>query len=278
VATLFLVSTPIGNLGDLTHRAEQILASTPHLMAEDTRRSGRLLQHIGIDKRMVSLHQHNEAGRKALLLEWLDAGEDVAIVTDAGTPLVSDPGARMVDAALAAGHEVIAIPGASAILTALVASGLPAERFTFLGFIPRSGGPRKKLLSRIAGSEETTVLFESPERLASLLEDLEEACGAERRVAVARELTKLHETIFRGTVLEARGYYGDEAPRGEVTVVVEAAPVREVEVDREGAADLARTLLAVGTRPSDAAKELAKRLGLARNLAYEIVQEIKDGA
>jgi 16S rRNA (cytidine1402-2'-O)-methyltransferase len=183
-----------------------------------------------------------------------------------------------VQAALDAGHDVVAIPGASAVLTALVTSGLPAERFTFLGFLPRRGGERDRLLDRIAHSEDTAVLFESPERLVGLLQDLEEVCGPERRVAVGRELTKVHESVVRGTLAEASRYYEDSAPRGEVTVVLEGASARESPdvVDQEAARALARALLADGASPSRAAKEIAKRLSLPRNLAYEVVQEAKE--
>jgi 16S rRNA (cytidine1402-2'-O)-methyltransferase len=277
VATLFVVSTPIGNLEDLTRRAERVLSEVPHVLAEDTRRTATLLRHLGVRPKMTSLHAHNEASRRDRVLAWLENGEDVALVSDAGTPLVSDPGARIVQAALGAGHDVVPVPGASAVLAALVASGLSADRFSFLGFLPRRGGERKRLLERLGASEETTVLFESPERLLDLLADLEAACGPERKVAVGRELTKVHETVVRGTLAEARRYYGDSAPRGEVAVVVEAAPAREAPdaADREAAGALARALLAEGATPSGAAKEVAKRLSLPRNVAYQVVQEAK---
>jgi 16S rRNA (cytidine1402-2'-O)-methyltransferase len=277
VGTLFVVSTPIGNLEDLTRRAERVLSEVRHVLAEDTRRTGTLLRHVGARPEMTSLHAHNEASRREKVLGWLARGEDVALVSDAGTPLVSDPGARIVQAALEAGHRVIPIPGASAVLAALVASGLPAERFTFLGFVPRRGSARARLLERLGSAEETTVLFESPERLADLLRDLEEACGGERRVAVGRELTKVHESVVRGTLAEARRYYGDSAPRGEVTLVLEGVSPPEApgEVDREAARALARALLAEGGTPSTVARDVAKRLGLPRNVAYQAVQEAK---
>jgi 16S rRNA (cytidine1402-2'-O)-methyltransferase len=277
VARLFVVSTPIGNLEDLTRRAERVLREVRHVLAEDTRRTGKLLAHLGIEGELTSLHAHNEASRKPRVLGWLDAGEDVALVSDAGTPLVSDPGARIVQAALEAGHEVIPVPGPSAVLAALVASGLPAERFTFLGFLPRRGSERGQLLARVAASENSVVLFESPERLIDLLTELETVCGEERRVAVGREMTKLHETVVRGTLAEARAYYGSRTPRGEVTLVVAGAPAAHAsEQDPEAARRLARALLAEGSSPSSAAKEVAKRLNMPRNLAYEVVQEAKE--
>ncbi|MDT8342544.1 MAG: 16S rRNA (cytidine(1402)-2'-O)-methyltransferase [Longimicrobiales bacterium] len=276
MATLYVVATPIGNLEDLTRRAERVLREAPRVAAEDTRRTGVLLRHLGIATRPVSLHAHNEAARTETVLGWLDAGEDVALVSDAGTPLVSDPGGRVVSAAAAAGHVVVPVPGPSASLTALVASGLPADRFTFLGFLPRKGRAREALLERVASSEETCILFESPERLAVLLAALEKRCGGERRVAVARELTKVYEEVRRGTVAELHSYYSQEPARGEVTVVVEAAPAGVPDVDPARIRARADALLAGGATPSAAARELARTAGIGRNEAYRIVQEAKE--
>jgi 16S rRNA (cytidine1402-2'-O)-methyltransferase len=278
MGTLYVVSTPIGNLEDVTHRAARVLTEADRVLAEDTRRTGKLLRHVGAEARMTSLHAHNEASRRPRVLDWLEAGLNVALVSDAGTPLISDPGARIVQAALEAGHSVVPIPGPSAVLAALVASGLSAERFTFMGFLPRRGAERRRLLQRLSQAEETTVLFESPERLAALLADLEEACGGERLSAVSRELTKLHESTIRGTISQMRGYYDSSPPRGEVTVVVAGG---QPEVDREqsdqdAARALARSLLESGEAPSSAARELARRLNVPRNQAYQIVQEAKD--
>ena len=274
MATLFLVSTPIGNLGDLSPRAADTLRAVGRVLAEDTRRTRVLTQRAGSTARLVSLHAHNESERIAQILGWLDAGEDLALVSDAGTPLLSDPGARVVHAALDGGHNVVPIPGPSAILAALVASGLPTERFAFLGFVPRKGSERQELMARVASSGETTVLFESPQRLGALLSALAEVCGAERRVAVTRELTKLHEEIVRGTLEEAAAYYREHPPKGEVTVVVAPASEAErggdLEVEARG---IAAQLLAQGMKPSEAAKELAARLDLARNEAYRVVQK-----
>jgi 16S rRNA (cytidine1402-2'-O)-methyltransferase len=275
MATLYIVSTPIGNLQDLTHRAAKVLAEADRVLAEDTRRTGILLRHLGVAKPLVSLHAHNEASRVERVLAWLEAGETLALVSDAGTPLVSDPGQRLVEAVLAAGHELVPVPGPSAPLAALVVSGLPTERFTFLGFVPRKGGERRAVLGRVAESAETTVLFESPERLQALLQELAALCGGERRVACARELTKLHETVVRGTLDEVVRYYQEHPPRGEVTLVV--APMDEVEPEPErveaDARSLARTLLAAGDSPSRAAREVARRMDLPRNRAYTLVQD-----
>jgi 16S rRNA (cytidine1402-2'-O)-methyltransferase len=276
VSTLYLVSTPIGNLGDLSPRAAETLRSVDRILAEDTRRSRLIAERASSTAPLVSLHAHNERERADAVLSWLEAGERLALVSDAGTPLVSDPGARLVEAVLAAGHQVIPIPGPSAVLAALIASGFATNRFTFLGFPERKGKERHRLLERAAGSQETVILFESPNRVVELLEELAEVCAPDRRVAVARELTKLHEEFVRGTLREVAAYYMEHPPKGEVTVVLEPAPGTEAAAeDREDEARaLASRLLAGGTRPSQVAKELARRLDLARNDAYRIVHEI----
>jgi len=276
VSTLYLVSTPIGNLGDLSPRAAETLRSVDRILAEDTRRSRTLQERSGSTAKLVSLHAHNEAERTASVLAWLDAGESLALVSDAGTPLVSDPGARLVEAVLGAGHAVVPVPGPSAVLAALVGSGFQTDRFAFLGFPDRRGPGRRRLLERVAGSEETVVLFESPHRVVELLDALAEVCGEERRVAVARELTKMHEEFVRGTLREASRYYSEHPPKGELTVVLEPGPrpERNVEERMAEARALAAQLLAGGGRPSQVARELADRLDLARNDAYRIVHEL----
>jgi 16S rRNA (cytidine1402-2'-O)-methyltransferase len=276
VSTLYLVSTPIGNLGDLSSRAVSVLTSADRILAEDTRRTRVLAQHVGATAPLVSVHAHNEAERAQKVLDWLDEGETLALVSDAGTPLISDPGGRLVDAVWGGGHTVVPVPGASAVLAALVASGLPADRFSFLGFPERKGRGRKGVLERIASSEESVVLFESPHRLVRLLEDLALACGEGRRVAVARELTKVHEEFFRGTLEEAAGYYADHPPRGEVTVVVapgDPSQRSRDDVEKE-ARVLAARLLEEGLKPSAAAREVTSHLDLPRNVAYRIVHEV----
>ena len=275
MSTLYLVSTPIGNLGDLSPRAEETLRSVQRILAEDTRRSRLLAERAGATAPLVSVHAHNERERIDRILDWLGAGEDLALVSDAGTPLVSDPGGRVVGAVVEAGHRVVPVPGPSAVLAALVASGLPTGRFAFLGFPERKGRERGQLLERVARSEETVVLFESPQRLRRLLEDLREACGPERNVVVARELTKLHEEIVRGTLEEALRYYDNGPPKGEVTVVVAPSPtIGHPETDIEAVRQLAADLLADGTSPSRVAREVADRLDLARNEAYRIVHDL----
>ena len=278
MANLYLVSTPIGNLSDVTLRARKVLASVARIYSEDTRRTRILLDHLDLGTPLTSLHSRNEASRVGEALERLEEGEEIAIVSDAGTPLVSDPGERVVRAAIERGHGVVPVPGPSALLAALVASGLPSGRFAFLGFPPRRGSARSALLRRVAEGAETAILFESPGRLSALLVELAPLCGGDRRVAVAREMTKIHEEFFRGTIEDACRYYGETPPRGEVTLVVEGAPAAAEpdSIDRAAAAALARALLAEGGRPSRIAGEVARRLGIPRNLAYRIVQSLAE--
>lgn len=274
MGTLYLVSTPIGNLGDISHRAVEVLGSVRRVLAEDTRHTRVLMQRYQLDTPLVSLHEHNETARLDTVLEWLDAGDDLALVSDAGTPLVSDPGARLVAEVSGRGHRVVPVPGASALLAALTASGLAPEPFTFFGFVERSGSARKRRLEEVATSPYTSVLFEAPGRLLKLLRDLAELCGADRQASVSRELTKVHEETVRGTLDELAAYYGDGEIRGEIVVVVAGAPVRATDDGDDAARVLAAALLARGERPSAVAKELASRMSLARNRAYELVQEM----
>ena len=272
MARLYIVSTPIGNLADITHRAVEVLGRVDRILAEDTRRTGVLLRHYGISTPMVSAHAHNEAARAARVVEWLDAGEDVAVVSDAGTPLISDPGARIVQRVVEAGHDVVPVPGPSAVLAALVASGLDPEPFTYFGFLPRSGRAREARLEEIAALGHVAVVYEAPGRGVRSLQDLAEHCGAERPVVVAREITKVHETFFRGTLAEAAAYYEREPPRGEIVMVIGGRTEAATESENEAAAlALARELVGRGERPSAAAKEIARRLKMPRNRAYEIV-------
>jgi len=280
MSTLYLVSTPIGNLGDLSARAQETLCAVDRILAEDTRHTRTITERVGAKAPLVSLHAHNERQRVDRVLGWLAAGENLALVSDAGTPLVSDPGAALVSAVADAGHDVVPIPGPSAVMAALVASGLPTERFSFLGFPEKKGRARQELIERVRGSKETLVLFESPQRTVRLLEDLVVACGEARRASVARELTKIHEEFRRGTLAEVLAYYREHEPRGEVTVVVGpelSEPTPEVREERrlEGR-DLAQQLLGAGVKPSAAAKELAGRLDLSRNDAYRIVQDLRE--
>jgi len=271
-AQLFLVSTPIGNLRDITHRALETLGAVGDVFAEDTRRTRVLLDHYGIRQPLHSLHQHNEVERAARVLDCLRQGRSVALVTDAGTPLVSDPGARLVEIVVEAGYRVVPIPGASAPLAALAVSGLPAERFTFLGFPPRKGGGRTQLLERVAASEETCILFEAPGRVGRLVEELAAVCGPERPAALARELTKLHEEVLRDTLGSLAQALESRALKGEITLVV--APAAKAGVDEETVRREALELLEEGLSPSRAAQVLSQRLGIPRNRSYRVVQSV----
>jgi 16S rRNA (cytidine1402-2'-O)-methyltransferase len=276
VPALSIVSTPIGNLGDITRRAAETLAAADVVLAEDTRRTGGLLKHLGIETRLMSAHEHNEASRASLVVTMLREGKNVALVSDAGTPLLSDPGARIVREVVDAGFDVVPIPGASALLSALVASGIEAESFTFHGFPPRKGPERAELLEEIAASPRASVLYESPNRVGKLLSDLAEAAGGERRVCVARELTKMHEQFVRGTLADVAARYADAEVLGEIVVVVAGRSVdaaAEGEVDALAARSVADALLAQGQSPSAIAKELRRRMGISRNEAYRIAQE-----
>ena len=278
MSKLYVVATPIGNLSDTSARAAAVLGAVDRVLAEDTRRTRVLLDHLNVHAPLTSLHEHNEASRAAGIVDRLNEGQELALVSDAGTPLLSDPGERLIQAVLGAGHTVVPVPGPSAILTALVGAGFPTVPFTFHGFVPRKGALRASLLERIARASETSVVFESPRRLEGLLADLRDVAGDTRRVVVAREMTKIHEEFFRGTMAEAGSYYAEHPARGEVTVVV--SPVAENEtrkrVDEAAAQVLAQALLAEGLTPSRAAREVSARLGIAKNAAYEIVHALPD--
>jgi len=269
---LVLVATPIGNLGDLSPRAVEALRTADVIAAEDTRRTRALLTHADITagKRLRAVHGHNERARAAAIVEEVRAGLRVAYVTDAGMPGVSDPGERLVRACVDAGLSVEVVPGPSAALTALVLSGLATARFAFEGFLPRKGRERDDRVEAIEREERTTILFESPHRLASTLVDLTDACGESRRVAVARELTKLHEEVWRGTLGEAVQHF-DRAPRGEIVIVLEPAVAVDVEASDADLAQQALALVDEGLPTRVAADRLAARSGVSRRRAYDAV-------
>jgi 16S rRNA (cytidine1402-2'-O)-methyltransferase len=266
---LYLVATPIGNLEDMTFRAVRVLGEVDVIAAEDTRRSGQLLRHFKIEaKRMVSFFEGNEAARTDELVRELVAGARVALVTDAGLPGISDPGQRLVARAIAAGVVVEVVPGAVAALTALVGSGLPTERFLFVGFPPRAEGERRALFASLRRELATLLFYEAPDRVKDTLADLAAALGGERRAVVARELTKLHEEYARGTLAELMAR--ELAARGEHTLVVEgasAAAAAEEPIDVEAAV---RALLAEGLGPKDIAARLTITTGLPRRKLYQL--------
>lgn len=274
--TLFVVATPIGNLGDVTFRALETLRAVPLIAAEDTRIARRLLARYEIETRVMSYHARSEPGRAAQLLAHLRGGADLALVTDAGTPAVSDPGGELVAAWAAEGGRVVPIPGASAVLAAVAASGLAGPRWGFEGFLPRAGRERRERLARIAADERATVLFEAPTRLAATLRELAAACRADRRAAICRELTKLHEQIARGTLPELRDQVANGAvpARGEVAIVVAAGPPPPAgvaggsSVDAETALAMVEALVRGGASRGDAAKAVGAATGLPRRTLY----------
>lgn len=264
---LVLVATPVGNLGDLSPRAREVLASAALICCEDTRRTGRLLAHAGISgARLAICNEHTEAARVPEVLEVLAEGGDVAVVTDAGTPGISDPGERLTAAVLDAGFEVTAVPGPAAFLAALVISGLPTSRFVFEGFLPRAGRAREERLAGLATERRTIVLYEAPHRVQRTLADLADAFGPDRRVVVARELTKLYETVVRGTLGDVR----IGAPRGEYVLVIEGAPADDAPPSDDAVRAALREELAAGRSRRDAAAVVARRLGVPKRVAYDL--------
>ncbi len=269
---LSVVATPIGNLEDITLRALRVLRECDAILAEDTRHTRALCTHHGIATPLRSFHAHTTDEKVRALIGELSAGAHLALVSDAGTPLVSDPGARLVAGAAEAGVTVESLPGPSAVLAALAVAGLRVGDFRFVGFLPKSGGRRTRALEQLARATEATVLFEAPSRVPGTLRDLAAAAGADRRAALCRELTKMHEEIARGTLGELASRYA-EPPRGEVTIVVEGAAEPSDELDAEPA-ELARVLLARGMRTKDAARELASAAGMSARDAYALVLEV----
>ena len=278
LATLYVVATPLGHLGDLSPRATEILRSVGVVAAEDTRRTRQLLTHLGASPRLISYHAHSDPSRLDALMAILAEGRDVALVSDAGTPGISDPGAALVRAVWDGGGRVIPVPGPSAVATALSAAGFGADRFLFLGFVPRKGTDRQRLLRIVAESEWTVVLFEAPNRVVDLLTDLVTLTGPDRQGAVARELTKMYEEIRRGTLAELASHYAAGEPRGEVTLVIEGVPRRDESASADDLAAgraLAARLLGEGTTAKDAVRILVAQLGLPRNTAYQLVMEAR---
>lgn len=268
--TLYVVATPIGNLEDMSARAVRVLGEVSLIAAEDTRTAARLLGHFGVKApRVMSFFEGNEAERAAELAVALEAGQDVAVISEAGMPGISDPGERAVRAAVEVGAQVVVVPGPVAAIAALVASGLPSAPFTFVGFPPRESGARRELFGRLRTGAATLVLYESPERAGATLADLRDAMGGARRASLSRELTKMYEEHVRGTLAELAERFAEVAPRGECTLVVEGAPegAGAEEVDVEGEL---RTLLESGLGPKDAAARLVVRTGKPRRQLYQL--------
>ena len=270
---LYLVATPLGNLEDITLRALRILQEVSLIATEDTRTTGQLLKHFELHRPMVSYYEHNKIARLERILAALAEG-DVALVSEAGTPLLSDPGYELVRAALERGFEVISIPGPSALTAALPASGLPTDRFLFLGFLPRKAGDRRRLLQEVRMEQATLIFFEAPHRLRAALDDMNGILGGDRSIAVCRELTKLHEEIWRGTVMGAQQEWERRQPRGEFTLVVGGAPPKPNWDQPRVEAGLAKAM-ATGVSVKDAVQELTERSGWKKRKVYVLAQKLK---
>jgi 16S rRNA (cytidine1402-2'-O)-methyltransferase len=268
---LYIVSTPIGNLGDVTVRAVEVLRTVSLILAEDTRHARILLERHGIKTKTAAYHEHNEARSSRGFVARLVDGESLALISDAGTPLLSDPGARLVREAIDAGVEVVAIPGASALLAALVVSGLPADRFSFFGFLPRRGRQRSEAIGAVVALPHLAVLYEAPGRTAATLSDLATNGAGARSAAVARELTKQFEETRRGTVAELAAYYGSEAPRGEVVIMIAGAKAEPL--DEQLLRERAQALRSGGATPREVAAALVAEAGAPRNMAYRLAHE-----
>ena len=269
MGTLYVVATPIGNLDDMTFRAVRILKEVALIAAEDTRKSGRLLKHFEIETPMTSYYEHNKLAKLDRILHTL-ALADVALISDAGTPAISDPGYKLVRAALNAGYEVVPIPGCSAIITALSVSGLPTNRFTFLGFLPRKTKERKSLLQEFVKAPETLIFYEAPHRIRESVDDLIAIFGPERQVVLGRELTKRFEEFWRGELAEAAGYLVTHTPRGEFTVLLAGAKKEHNKWDDDQVQRVLLTLQADGITGSRAVKQVARLSRRPKSEVYDL--------
>lgn len=267
---LYLVPTPIGNLGDISPRARETLEQADFIAAEDTRVSLKLLNHLGIKKSLVSYYEHNKSFKGTVILDRILAGETCALVSDAGSPAISDPGEDLVRMCAEHGITVCAIPGPCAVITALSISGLPTGRFCFEGFLSTSKKSRKAHLESLTQEMRTMIFYEAPHKLLNTLQDLAETFGTERKISLCRELTKLHEEVIRTTLGEAIAYYSENAPKGEFVLVVDgAAPVEKPAATSDDAAERVRELMAGGMSRKDAVKQTAKELDLPKNVVYD---------
>eukprot|EP00891_Asterochloris_glomerata_P004038 jgi/Astpho2/4038/e_gw1.00063.125.1_t len=275
---LYLVATPIGNLEDITLRAARVLRQASLILAEDTRRTGLLRAHLGISTPMLSFHRHNEHSRQEQVMQLLRSGQALAMVSDAGLPLVNDPGASLVAEAVSAGIKVIPIPGPSAFLAGLVASGLPTSVFTFCGYLPDKREKRRQALRGFAGLAHTLAWYVAPHDLAATLADMVSVLGSDRNCVVARELTKIHEEFFRATLQEAADRYAAEPPKGEITLLVQGAPAPQQLTEQEVEGQLhevLRQLLSSGCSLNDAAKQASLQLNVRKSKAYHLALSIK---
>ena len=274
---LYLVPTPIGNLGDISERCRRTLEEADFIAAEDTRVSLKLLNYLGIKKSLVSYYEHNKAFKGNVILDRILAGETCALVSDAGSPAISDPGEDLVRLCAENGITVTAIPGPCAVITALSISGLPTGRFCFEGFLSTAKKSRKEHLSSLKGETRTMIFYEAPHKLLSTLEDLAEAFGADRKISLCRELTKLHEEVVRTTLGEAIEKYTENAPKGEFVLVVDgAAPVEKEIPTAEDAGEMVKRLMGEGLSRKDAIKQTAKALDLPKNVVYDAALNIDE--
>ncbi|MGI0494817.1 16S rRNA (cytidine(1402)-2'-O)-methyltransferase [Alkalinema pantanalense CENA528] len=274
--TLYLVGTPIGNLEDMTFRAIQVLQQVDWIAAEDTRHTGKLLQHFQIKTPQLSYHEHNRTARIPELLDRLQQGKSIALVTDAGMPCVSDPGYELVKACAEAGFPVVPIPGVTAAITALAASGLPSDRFAFEGFLPAKNKDRDRALEALQAETRTLIFYEAPHRLRETLASLQLAFGDDRAISIARELTKLHEQFWRGTIAAAIAYYKTRDPQGEYTLIVAGAVPKAVELTEAVLKAELLALLQQGLSRSQASRQLAQQTGMARRPLYQLALELPD--
>ncbi|MCL2929724.1 MAG: 16S rRNA (cytidine(1402)-2'-O)-methyltransferase [Trichodesmium sp. St16_bin4-tuft] len=273
-ATLYIVGTPIGNLEDTTFRAIQTLQKVDLIAAEDTRHTSKLLQHFHIQTPQLSYHQHNEQSRIPELIEKLNQGKTIALVTDAGMPGISDPGYELVKACVEENISIVPIPGVTASITALCASGLPTNKFIFIGFLPTKIKLREEQLEKLSNLLETIVLYESPYRLLQTLEDLGKILGENRKIVLARELTKLHEEFWRGTVGEAVIHYQSNQPKGEFTLVITGSEPELPVLSEDTIKQELQELFAQGISRSQASRQLAQKINLSRRTIYQIALKI----
>jgi 16S rRNA (cytidine1402-2'-O)-methyltransferase len=272
--TLYVVGTPIGNLEDMTFRAISVLQNVDLIAAEDTRHTGKLLHHFQIKTPQISHHEHNRATRIPELIDKLQQGKSIALVTDAGMPCVSDPGYELVKACAAANLPIVPIPGVTAVVTALAASGLPSDRFTFEGFLPAKEKDRRNALMQLQTESRTMIFYESPHRLRESLVTILETLGETREITIARELTKMHEEFWRGTVSHAVAAYQTREPKGEYTIVIAGATPIVTTTSSEDIRIALKDLLAQGISPSQASKQLAQELGMSKRDIYQISLEL----
>ncbi|MBU7587050.1 MAG: 16S rRNA (cytidine(1402)-2'-O)-methyltransferase [Nostoc sp. TH1S01] len=272
--TLYVVGTPIGNLEDITFRAVRILQTVDLIAAEDTRHTGKLLQHFQVKTPQISYHEHNRNSRIPEILEHLNYGKAIALVSDAGMPGISDPGYELIKACIDAGITVVPIPGASAAITALSAAGLPTDKFAFEGFLPPKAQQRKEYLEKLQTESRTLIFYESPHRLTDTLQDLAEVFGSDRPIVLARELTKLYEEFWRGTIAEAIAHYQQREPQGEYTLVVAGTPASQPLLSETQLKAELQQLISQGISRSQASRQLAKFTSLSRREVYQLALSI----